>query len=243
MTTATAPSEIVLQVPLDGFGQQSNVDFTDTTFFTRASGSAQVSLPSPADVLAHHERSAQRHLRLAVFQELSLVVRFGKPPRVHLLDALTMRALRQAFPQGEVPVPEIFGWRVEKGINFIYQNLVPGTRLRVTWPGLSDSDKKSICKCLGSIQTCLRQLRPDTGDTCIGTLFSLVLVLLRRGLMSSLPTQPLPPHLQNHVFVDYFAAPSLVSITGGEVHDRFSRPDYGHVKPAGPSATVKAFND
>lgn len=153
----------MLQIPSDGFEQQSHVDFPNTTFFTRPSGSAQVSLPSPAEVLAHHKRSSPRSSRIAVFEELGLVVWFGKPPRVHLDDALTMRALRKASPKGEAPIPEVFGWRIEDGMNFIYRSLVLGVMLCDMWPGISESHKISICKILGLIQTHLRQLRPDAG--------------------------------------------------------------------------------
>lgn len=199
MTTTATPSGLVLQVPSDESEQQSHVDFPDTSFFTRPSGSAQVSLPSPPDVLAHHERSSQRHLRLAVFEVLGHVVKFGNDPRVHLDDALTIRALRKIFPKGEV------GWRIEKGMNFIYQSLVPGTRLRDMWPGLSESDKKTICKSFGLLQTHLRQLRPDTGAAFIGTLFSCACAVAARHMSAHHSTTP---HLQNHLLL-IFSPPAF----------------------------------
>lgn len=80
-----------------------------------------------------------------------------------------MRALRQTFNHGEVPVPEVFGWRAEDGTNFIEMSLVPGERLGDAWPSLPAEEKESIiCDELGSIQAQLRRLRPDSPETFIG---------------------------------------------------------------------------
>ena len=37
-----------------------------------------------------------------------------------------MRAVRLAFPDGEAPIPEILGWRVDGEESFIYMGLVRG---------------------------------------------------------------------------------------------------------------------
>lgn len=184
----------MLQVPSDESEQQSHVAFIDTTVFTRPGCSAQkVSLPSSAEVLAQHKRSSPRSLRVAAFEEFGLVVKFRWPPRVRLDDALTMRALREAFPKGEVPIPEVFGWRLEDGMNFIYRSLVIGVMLCDMWPGLSESHKITICKILGLIQTHLRQLGPEIGEAFFGTSSCVVAARHMSGHHS------ITPHLQDYL--------------------------------------------
>lgn len=154
---------ITLHVPKHG-DDPSRLDFRETSFFT----SANSNLPSAADVLQRHAKDSRSPHGIAIFEELALVVKFGQPSHVHLDNALTMRALWQAFPNREIPVPEVFGWRSEDNKNFIYMSLVPGKHLYEVWTTLSPSEKESICKDLGSIQGYLRRLRPESEETFIG---------------------------------------------------------------------------
>ncbi|KAI7780869.1 hypothetical protein LA080_015436 [Diaporthe eres] len=79
------------------------LDFRDTFFFT----SANSNLPSAADVLQRHAEDSESPHGIAIFKELALMVKFGKPSHVYLDNALTMRALWQAFPNREIPVPKM----------------------------------------------------------------------------------------------------------------------------------------
>jgi aminoglycoside phosphotransferase len=154
---------ITLHVPKHG-DDSSHLEFHDTSFFK----SANSNLPSAAEVLQRYRKDSESFYGIAFFRELALVVKFGQPSHVHLDNALTMRALWQAFPNREVPVPEVFGWRSENNKNFIYMSLIPGKTLYEVWTTLSSSEKESICKDLGSIQSCLRRLRPESGESFIG---------------------------------------------------------------------------
>lgn len=154
---------ITLHMPQHG-DDPSRLDFRDTSFFT----SANSILPSAADVLQRHAEDPESPHGIAIFEELALVVKFGQPSHVHLDNALTMRALWQAFPNREIPVPEVFGWRSEDNNNFIYMSLIPGKHLYEVWTTLSTSEKESICEDLGSIQGHLQRLRPESEESFIG---------------------------------------------------------------------------
>jgi hypothetical protein len=139
----------------------TEMDFRDTSFF-QACGSPTPQLPSPSVV-----RQTGRG-KIAVFEHLNLLVKMGHPTRVPLEEALTMRAVRKAFSNNEVPVPEVFGWRVSDGDNFIYMSLVRGPTLREAWTTLTYTDKESICKQLAGIVTHLRLLRHNSPYPFIG---------------------------------------------------------------------------
>lgn len=160
---------ITLHAPEHG-DDPSHLEFRDTTFFQ----SANSNLPSAAEVLQRYKKDSESFYGIAIFRELGLVVKFGQPSHVHLDNALTMRALWQAFPNREIPVPEVFGWRSENNKNFIYMSLVPGKNLYEVWTTLSPSEKESICEELGSIQGCLRRLRPESEETFIGIPVSVI---------------------------------------------------------------------
>ncbi|KAG8163100.1 hypothetical protein KVR01_007578 [Diaporthe batatas] len=159
------PGRITLHVASIG-DDPSHLEFRDTSFFKPANST----LPSPADVLQHYEKGPKNAYGIAIFRELGLVVKFGQPCDCHLDNALTMRALWQAFPDREIPVPEVFGWASENDKNFIYMSLVPGRTLYEAWPSLSPSEKESICKELGSMQGCLRRLTPESEEVFIGSI-------------------------------------------------------------------------
>lgn len=98
-------------------------------------------LPSPEEIRAKHGHNGG----IAIFEDLDLVVKFGPPARAPLGGALAMYAVRKAFPDAQVPVPELLGWKKAAGQNFIYMSRVPGMTIRETWPLLTTADKESIC--------------------------------------------------------------------------------------------------
>ena len=79
-----------------------------------------------------------------------------------------MRAVRGAFPNHEVPVPELFGWRQFGGKNFIYMSHIAGKTLREAWPTLTEVDKKSIQDDLKRTIVTLRQVTHGPLDPFIG---------------------------------------------------------------------------
>lgn len=82
------------------------ISFRETSFFRGAcDGNPTRSLPTSEEVLARAEdiRGTVR------FEELDLIVKFGHPSQVRTEEALTILAIRRAFPNNEVPVPEVYG--------------------------------------------------------------------------------------------------------------------------------------
>jgi hypothetical protein len=149
---------------------KAEMDFHDTSFFHPSSGRVP-QLPSPTELL---QRSPDRERNVVKFEHLNLVVKFGPPYYVRLEEAQAMVAMRQAFPNNEVPVPEVFGWRKHGHLNFIYMSLIPGKTLSEVWPTCTEKDKQRICDELGQIIISLRRLIKDTSDPWIG----IILILL-----------------------------------------------------------------
>ncbi|KAI1774792.1 kinase-like protein [Hypoxylon cercidicola] len=143
------------------------IDFYESPFF-HGSSPVLPQLPSPAAVRKEWNTQG-RHTRAIKFEHLKLAVKFGRPTSVKLEEAQTMRAIHQAFPNKEVPVPELFGWRVDQGDNFIYMSLVEGSTLRETWELLTQNEKVSLRDQLGQMVVALRQLRQDPKDQFIGS--------------------------------------------------------------------------
>ncbi|KUI57759.1 hypothetical protein VP1G_05064 [Cytospora mali] len=143
------------------------VDFPETSFFTTASAGGPRSIPAPSQVLAKHDVKSPY---IVVFKELKLVVKYGDSDEVRLEEAIVMRTIRKAFPDGQVPVPEVFGWRVVDGKNFIYMSLMPGVCLGDIWNSLSRADKRSICGSLGRVVSALGRLRQDASTRLIGSI-------------------------------------------------------------------------
>lgn len=70
----------------------------------------------------------------------------------------------------EVPVPEVYGWRVDGEDTFIYMELVRGETVMDQWHSLNDADKTTVCDQLLQMITSLRQVEQDPDDLFIGTL-------------------------------------------------------------------------
>lgn len=140
------------------------MDFLDSSFF--ATKPARTSLPTPSEVIARSKDSKSTPRPTPVkFDSLSLVVKFG--PHVVVDEALCLHIIHKAFFD-KVPVPEVYGWKVEGGCVFIYMELIQGASLQGRWDSLSDPDKTLICDQLREIVSSLRQIEPDPTDPFIG---------------------------------------------------------------------------
>ncbi|KAI7775683.1 hypothetical protein LA080_006466 [Diaporthe eres] len=111
--------------PILFLAQNPDVDFRETSFFKESPGRNH-DLPSPSEVNERDATSSGR--RVTMFDELYLVVKSGHRQHGRLEEALKMRALRKAFPNGEIPVPEVFGWNTIGESEYIYMSLVPGIK-------------------------------------------------------------------------------------------------------------------
>jgi aminoglycoside phosphotransferase (APT) family kinase protein len=142
----------------------AEVDFHDTSFF-QSGRSSSPHLPTPSEVLQRHPGLYNGVVR---FDHLNLIVKVGQDDYYRLEEAQTMRALKRAFPDGEVPVPEVFGWRKSDGRIFIYMSLIRGRTLREEWPSLTPEEKKSVCDELRQIVLALRRITQGSPDRFIG---------------------------------------------------------------------------
>jgi len=158
------------------------MDFHDTSFFQTNQLSAR-QLPTPDEVLARLPRGFNG---VARFEEFNLIVKVGQLDYYSADEALTMRVLKQLFPDGEVPVPEVFGWKTcpgQPGRIFIYMSLEPGKTISEVWPSLTGQEKEVICGELRQIVLALRRITQEEPDHWIGKPEALQAQLLR--LLSS----------------------------------------------------------
>jgi hypothetical protein len=142
----------------------SRMDYLDSSFFQLHGPNQR--LPAPAEVkalsgagLMHPRPSPVR------FESLGLIVKFGY--HVTIYEAQCLRIIKRVF-NDEVPVPEVYGWRVHDDQVFIYMQLIQGQALIDQWDSLSISDKMVICDQLRGIVTTLRSVEQNPDDMFIG---------------------------------------------------------------------------
>ncbi|KAL1955308.1 hypothetical protein VTO42DRAFT_8840 [Malbranchea cinnamomea] len=138
--------------------------FLTHPFFATEPG--QKRLPTPAEVTARSLdfRKTPRPAPVK-FENLNLIVKFG--PSVVIEEALCLRMLRKKL--SVVPVPEVYGRKVEEGYVFIYMEHIHGESLHDQWDNLSDQERSSICAQLNKVVSALRQVEQDPTDPFIGS--------------------------------------------------------------------------
>ncbi|KAJ5882293.1 phosphotransferase enzyme family protein [Penicillium soppii] len=141
------------------------MNFFDSSFFKEPSKS----LPTPAQVRAlSKDIHANPQPQPIIFEEHKIFVKFG--PYVTIAEAQCLWMIKRAFGD-EIPVPEIFGWRVdEEDYVFLYMELIQGQTLQDGWNGLNSQDKSSLCDELCQIVNRLRRLEQDPTDQFIGSI-------------------------------------------------------------------------
>ncbi|EJT68577.1 hypothetical protein GGTG_13852 [Gaeumannomyces tritici R3-111a-1] len=144
----------------------TEIDFRDTSFF-QSKGTEQAELPSPEEIIQQYPDLRGRGI--AKFEQLNLVVKTDHSNYLRTEEALTLRAIRQAFPSNEVPVPEVFGWRKVGTRVYIYMGLVSGKTLRQAWDSLTSTDKASIRDQLSQIIAALRRITQGSPARFIGS--------------------------------------------------------------------------
>ena len=152
---------------------RQEMDFLDSSFFQKQPSQP---LPTPAEVRALSRTLAvpYSHRRPVKFDHLNLLVKRG--PRVTIAEAQCLWIVRKILGD-KVPVPEVYGWRVDGPDVFIYMQLVPGVTLKERWESLSAVEKNGVCEQLCEMVTSLRQLKQEPSDQFIGMLYKNSLVL------------------------------------------------------------------
>ena len=139
------------------------MDFLDSSFFQNGPNR---SLPTPAEIKGLSTTYGTTSQPDPVkFEELGLLVKFG--PHVTAAEAQCLWMIGKEL-QGQVPVPEVYGWRIDGNEAFIYMQLIQGDTLRDRWDSLSVLDKRSVCHQLRQITISLRQLEQDPNNPFIG---------------------------------------------------------------------------
>lgn len=141
---------------------QAEMDFPDTSFF-RSSGSAGGQLPTPASIIHQYGDGGARVIKI---EDLNIAVKIDHESHLRLEELQTMRAIRQIFPDGEIPVPEVHGWRRHGEQIFIYMSLIRGKTLREAWPALSEGDKASLHVELSQVVASLRRIAQTPDVIC-----------------------------------------------------------------------------
>ncbi|TGO22418.1 hypothetical protein BPAE_0169g00260 [Botrytis paeoniae] len=146
-------------------------------------------LPTPAEVLALSGNGQTKpQPPPVIFEHLNLLVKFGR--YVTLAEAQCLWIIREDLGD-EVPVPEIYGWRVDGDHDF-----------------MDDSDKTSVCEQLSKIISSLRSVEQDPQDSFVGS--------LNRSHLLDIVFENQPPggpFATTKQFHDYFSSLSWLRLT------------------------------
>lgn len=145
-------------------GQKWEMDFLESSFFK--DNGPKPCLPTPEEVRALSGTNQNKDRPPPVrFEHRNLIVKWG--PDVTVSEAQSLWAIKRVLGD-EVPVPELYGWRVDGRDIFIYMEYVQGETLKDRWDFLTDGDKTLVCDHLRQIITSLRRVEQDPNDTFIG---------------------------------------------------------------------------
>ena len=154
-----------------------NFDVKDSDFFKKWS-----QLPSPEEVRAQVKAQVLAGVTVdsrkdfspisprarpppALFEHMGLLVKWGSA--VRLSEAQSLYAVGQLL-RGEVPVPQVYGWRLDGEETFIYMEVIDGQTLERVWDTLESEECISICSELRTIYDNLRRLEQDPSDPFVG---------------------------------------------------------------------------
>lgn len=144
--------------------------FPESSFFREKRAST---LPTPAEIRAINKAyldATDFYCPTPVMiPSLGLVVKYGAD--VTILEALTQVKVREEL-QGQVPVPEVFGWTEDGDQGFIYMSLIQGETLERRWIGMNENERRAVCEELKQIVKAWRALAQDGQGCYIGMCFS-----------------------------------------------------------------------
>ncbi|KAE8151679.1 kinase-like domain-containing protein [Aspergillus avenaceus] len=217
-----------LPAPLPPDGTKLEKDFLDSTFF-KTPGQQ---LPTPAQVRAlSPDIHTHPQPKPIVFRNPNIFVKFGR--YVTVAEAQCLWMVRQAF-QGTVPVPELFGWRVDnEGYVFIYMELIEGQTLLDGWEDLQSTDKEAmrnqLCDIIGSLRhltqtstyigSINRQTLPDYVFQSVPDAGPFPSIKEFNDWFSTLPQRHLPPSLRyNDPYREFLPDDGDVKFTHADLH-------------------------
>lgn len=118
----------------------------------------------------------------AVFEDMSLFVKWGSD--VKITEGQTLYAIRNSCGNS-VPVPEIYGWRMDGDETFLYMEAIRGKTLEDAWPEMKEDDRLRICSELRTILHNLRQLKQNPLDKFIGELACVLALFITPLILTS----------------------------------------------------------
>jgi aminoglycoside phosphotransferase len=107
-----------------------------------------------------------------MFPELNVFVKFGR--KVSAAEAIFWTVKRHL--QGQVPVPDVYGWRVDGQDVFMFIELVPSVILQERWDQLSYRDRLLVCDELRFMISQLRSLKQLPTERFMGKFTSRMMV-------------------------------------------------------------------
>ncbi|KAK7687307.1 hypothetical protein QCA50_009812 [Cerrena zonata] len=203
-----------------------NIEFRESAFFSRHSA-----LPSPAEVRAltaqaggpYKRLTYSRRRNILMFLDTGLLVKWGSG--VAKAEGQCLWACRHSIP-GVVPVPEIYGWRIDRDHEledtFLYMELVKGDTLEARWPTLLSEDKFAISMQLRDILARMRRVRQDPDDPFLGHVG-------RQPLLDYIFTETAltgGPFQSTHELNDFLARMCLMKRKGYDPKAPISHPEY-----------------
>lgn len=159
------PANPIIDATMLPDGREAKMDFPESSYFKASE--PRPCLPTPSEVRAlSGPDQARPQPRPVKFEHLNLVVKFG--PHVTVAEAQCLWVIKRVL-RDEVPVPEVYGWRVDGRDVFIYMQFVRGETLESQWDSLSTVEKTTICDHLRQKITSLRQVEQGPDGPFIGT--------------------------------------------------------------------------
>jgi len=143
-----------------------SIIFNDSRFFTWHNA-----LPSPSEVRMAANPHNLPHLQdpnkasIVHFPSLQLTVKYSR--YTTMAEGQCLWAIRQVLHDA-VPVPEVYGWRLDGKSMFIYMQLVEGSTLEGRWETLSTDERVDICGQLRHMVKALRCLEQCPMDQFVG---------------------------------------------------------------------------
>ena len=162
------PYEKSLSIPLSPAEQG---DESISYCWTSPSAALVGELPSLEAV-----RAIYPHLSRGVvtFESIGVVVKYGPLHKARFEEAQALQAVKHAFLNGEVPLPDLYRWAMHKGSNYLYMSLVTGPTLKDVWLELSISEKYSMTAELKQMISHLRSVPQSLESAIRGSLFSTI---------------------------------------------------------------------
>ncbi|KAH6645375.1 kinase-like domain-containing protein [Truncatella angustata] len=102
-----------------------------------------------------------------IIPSLGLVVKYGG--NVTIAEAQTQVMVYERL-NGQVPVPEVYGWAKDGDQRFIYMSLVEGDQLNTRWSDLSEGERQAVCQELRKMVEAWKAVEQDGDCRYLGCL-------------------------------------------------------------------------